>query len=547
MLQGVAGSGKTMILLHRLSYIMYNNESVRPTDVMVITPSDSFNAFIDELSSVLELEKVRTSTLDNYFLKLLKSAGADLSGKIDFNAAVDDKYLKYIYSPEFEADVDRKLAKVYDGVYGLFASENCMDVTKEVISSFALQIEHYERLKNAHVRIRRSVLGEIKEKKDGGLYYTKQFRYMFNCVLDVKEFLTLVSDDERMKDYAYFYRQFLSFYKSLKFLRRYSQKICLAAEEDLKNLETAVDKEISDLKRYKIKTAEGEVLTYSDGIAKREELKKEIVSAAGGVNTILNCFSAFYDFADVIRGESYLISIGKCESVTDILRFFYKETVKAAKIKHSMGSTRLIRSDLFALCLILTKLNFNLSPKFSFVFVDEAQDISPAEYGVLKKVNDRAVFNVFGDLKQNITVYRGIKDWAQLDYSVYNLNLNYRNTNQIVSYVSENLGIEMKSIGFDGAEIERISPRSVTGWLSGKNGLKAVICGGQSIEKYAKKGYNRLRDTGKISKTKINVMTVYESKGLEFTAVAVADGDMTDNEKYIAYTRALKELAIIEE
>lgn len=536
-----------MILLHRLSYIMYNNESVRPTDVMVITPSDSFNAFIDELSSVLELEKVRTSTLDNYFLKLLKSAGADLSGKIDFNAAVDDKYLKYIYSPEFEADVDRKLAKVYDGVYGLFASENCMDVTKEVISSFALQIEHYERLKNAHVRIRRSVLGEIKEKKDGGLYYTKQFRYMFNCVLDVKEFLTLVSDDERMKDYAYFYRQFLSFYKSLKFLRRYSQKICLAAEEDLKNLETAVDKEISDLKRYKIKTAEGEVLTYSDGIAKREELKKEIVSAAGGVNTILNCFSAFYDFADVIRGESYLISIGKCESVTDILRFFYKETVKAAKIKHSMGSTRLIRSDLFALCLILTKLNFNLSPKFSFVFVDEAQDISPAEYGVLKKVNDRAVFNVFGDLKQNITVYRGIKDWAQLDYSVYNLNLNYRNTNQIVSYVSENLGIEMKSIGFDGAEIERISPRSVTGWLSGKNGLKAVICGGQSIEKYAKKGYNRLRDTGKISKTKINVMTVYESKGLEFTAVAVADGDMTDNEKYIAYTRALKELAIIEE
>ena len=267
---------------------------------------------------------------------MYKRQGADLSGKIDFNAAVDDKYLKYIYSPEFEADVDRKLAKVYDGVYGLFASENCMDVTKEVISSFALQIEHYERLKNAHVRIRRSVLGEIKEKKDGGLYYTKQFRYMFNCVLDVKEFLTLVSDDERMKDYAYFYRQFLSFYKSLKFLRRYSQKICLAAEEDLKNLETAVDKEISDLKRYKIKTAEGEVLTYSDGIAKREELKKESVSAAGGVNTILNCFSAFYDFADVIRGERYLISIGKCESVTDILRFFYKETVKAAKAAADM-------------------------------------------------------------------------------------------------------------------------------------------------------------------------------------------------------------------
>ena len=50
--QGCAGSGKTMILLHRLSFLMYNNEKLTPRDVLVITPSDSFNAFIDELSTV---------------------------------------------------------------------------------------------------------------------------------------------------------------------------------------------------------------------------------------------------------------------------------------------------------------------------------------------------------------------------------------------------------------------------------------------------------------------------------------------------------------
>ena len=42
-------------------------------------------------------------------------------------------------------------------------------------------------------------------------------------------------------------------------------------------------------------------------------------------------------------------------------------------------------------------------------------------------------------------------------------------------------------------------------------------------------------------------MTVYESKGLEFTCVAVADAHMTAHERYIAYTRALKELAVVEE
>ncbi len=544
-LQGVAGSGKTMILLHRLSYIMYNNESVRPTDVMVVTPSDSFNAFIDELSAVLELEKVKTSTLDGYFLKLLKSVGADLTGKIDLNLQVSEEYLKYIYSPAFEADLDKKLAKVFDGVYGLFASDDCKEVSEEVASSCSHQLEEYEKIKNASVRIRRCVLGEIKEKKDGGLYYTKQFRYMFNCVLDVQEFLYLVKSDERMKGYAYFYKQFLSFYKSLKYLRRYSQKICLAALDDLAQLATSVDKEISDLKRYKIKTAEGEVLTYSDGIAKREQLKNEIAAVICAVERILNDFSTTHDFADVLRSESYLVAIGKCESAIDILRFFYKETVKKAKIKFGVGAKPLSKCDLFALCFILVKLGFNLSPKYSFVFVDEAQDISLAEYKVLKAVNDRAVFNIFGDLKQNITDYRGIKDWGELGLKTYNLNLNYRNTTQIVDFVSEKLGIEMSSIGFDAAEIEEIPARSVTSWLMGKNGLKAVICGGQSIETHCKKSYNRVRDTGKISKTKINIMTVYESKGLEFTAVAVAEEGLTDNEKYIAYTRALKELAII--
>lgn len=54
-----------------------------------------------------------------------------------------------------------------------------------------------------------------------------------------------------------------------------------------------------------------------------------------------------------------------------------------------------------------------------------------------------------------------------------------------------------------------------------------------------------LSDKGKVSRTKVNFMTVYESKGLEFTSVAVIPDHMSANEKYIACTRALKELAIV--
>ena len=83
-LQGCAGSGKTMVMLHRLSYLMYNNEDIKPRDVLVITPSNSFNAFIDELAEILELERVKTLTAYEYFLQVLKNEKIDVADKSIF-------------------------------------------------------------------------------------------------------------------------------------------------------------------------------------------------------------------------------------------------------------------------------------------------------------------------------------------------------------------------------------------------------------------------------------------------------------------------------
>ena len=41
--------------------------------------------------------------------------------------------------------------------------------------------------------------------------------------------------------------------------------------------------------------------------------------------------------------------------------------------------------------------------------------------------------------------------------------------------------------------------------------------------------------------------TISQVKGIEFDSVIVFDNDMTENEKYIAYTRALNELYIVNE
>lgn len=546
-LQGCAGSGKTMIMLHRLSFLMYNNENLKPRDVLVITPSDSFNAFIDELSQVLELEKVKTKTIDEYFLQLLKNEGVDISEKIDFSAKPPLKYVEYIYSEKFFTDVEKKLSKIYDGIIGMFLSGECKEIIGKATDDFRLQIELFAKIKNASVRVRRAVLGEIKEKAEGGLYYTKPFRELMNEVVAAEEFFFSDLKSEKIANYSAFYKRLLSFYRASVFIEKTYERIISAAKEDLLRLKEVVEKEISDLRRYKIYRGNEEIETYADRISRRGELLNEIESVLGCVEEIGSRFYGFCELFDILRGNDYFVRIGKCGTNIELARLFYKDIVRRVKNKFGMGKG-LYRCDAYVLCLILVALGEKLGPRFGLVFIDEGQDISANEYFLLRKINPDASLNIYGDLEQNVTRCRGIDAWEKISqYQVYTLNQNYRNTNQIVEYVSRNLNIDMQPIGFDGPPVSKISPRGISAFFRDKKGLKAVIVSEKDFEKYCRKTYNVLGERGRISKNRINLMTVYESKGLEFTCVAVADRYMSPQEKYIAYTRALKELAVIEE
>ena len=546
-LQGCAGSGKTMIMLHRLSFLMYNNEKLGPRDVLVITPSDSFNAFIDELSQVLELEKVKTTTIDDYFLQLLRNAEVDIADKIDFAAKPPLAYSEYIYSQKFYRDIQARLAKIYDGIVGMFLSHECAQIIESAAADCRAQAEEFTRLKNASVRVRRAVLGEIKEKPEGGLFYTKPFRELMNEVTAVEEFFSNDLKSEKIKNYSVFYGRLLSFYRAASFIHRMHGRIVSDALEDLARLKEVVVKEIGDLRRYKIYRGGEEVETYADRISRRGELLQEIDKISESVQKIGEKFDAFCELYETLRGNDYFVRIGKCGTHIELARLFYKDIVRKSKNKLGIGKG-LFRCDAYVLCLLLTMLGEKLGPRYGLVFIDEGQDISVNEYALLKAINSDASFNVYGDLEQNITSYRGIGDWKEIgDFPVYYLNQNYRNTNQIVEYVSERLHIDMRPIGFDGPAVERIQQRGINAFFREKKGLKAVIVSERAFERFRRKNYNIPGQTGRISKSRINLLTVYESKGLEFTSVAVADADMAPHEKYIAYTRALKELAIVEE
>ena len=547
-LQGCAGSGKTMVLLHRLSYLMYNNEDIKPRDVLIITPSHSFNAFIDELAEILELERVKTMTAHEYFLQVLKNEKIDLTDKIDEKQEEDGAYLAYVYSEQFTADIRKKQDKVFDSLFGLFTGEECKSFIEDIIEDTKRQISAYEGIKNTSMRVRRSVLGELKERQEGGLYYTKAFREYMNCILDIEDFFNGTLKSERAKSPEYFYRQLLSFYKSAAFAVRNTERIMEDAENSLAELKAEIEKEIFDLARFKQRIGSIDVYTYADRIERRKEILREIDKTVEKVRVIGENSTAFSEFFLYLRGEKNFTEIGAGNGFIDIVRYFYRETVKKYKVRYGMTSKKLYRSDAYALCVICAGLRDRLSPVFSYLFVDEGQDISACEYDLFRKINPKASLNIFGDTAQNVTPWRGIRAWSKVfpDFTLYELDQNYRNTNQIVSFVAEELQLSMQSIGYDGPEVVRIPSRSINAFFKEKKGLKAVICTEKTKAEFMRKSYNDVGEKGKVSRSKINIMTVYESKGLEFTSVAVINKGMSESEKYIAYTRALNELAVVE-
>lgn len=546
-LQGCAGSGKTMVMLHRLSYLMYNNEDILPRDVLVITPSNSFNSFIDELAEILDLERVKTLTIYEYFLQVLKNEKIDVADKIDLTQTENAEYLAYVYSPQFVKDVQKKQSKIFDNLYGLFTGEECQDFIADIIANCKRQLSDYEGIKNASMRVRRCVLGEIKERKGGGLYYTKPFRELMNCILDVDDFLCGTLQSENAKSPDYFYKQTLSFYKSASFVVKNTERIIEKALMDLDDLRVSLEKELVDLMRFKQKVGGVDVYLYADRIARRKELIEETEKVKEKVIDLGECNTAFAEFYTFLRGEKSFSDIGSGENFVDIIRYFYRETVKKYKAKYGMTSKRMYRSDAYALCVICAGISSRLSPAYPYVFIDEGQDISVCEYELLRKISNNSSFNVFGDIGQNITPWRGISAWDSLaGFETYYLNQNYRNTNQIVDFVASTLGMNMQSIGYDGPPVVKISPKGISSFFKDKKGLKAIICSELCKAEYMRKTYNDITVKGKVAHNKVNIMSVYESKGLEFSSVVVIDEGLSDGEKYIAYTRALNELAVIE-
>ena len=70
--QGVAGSGKTTVAMHRISYILYNyKEDFRPEDFYIIGSNKILLNYITGVLPELDVYGIRQMTMEELFIRLL--------------------------------------------------------------------------------------------------------------------------------------------------------------------------------------------------------------------------------------------------------------------------------------------------------------------------------------------------------------------------------------------------------------------------------------------------------------------------------------------
>ena len=468
--QGCAGSGKTMILLHRLSYLKYNNLLPEYDKIKIIAPSKVFKDFIGELSRDLDISEIEQISISNYYLLLNNEYNRRYNLIQILNDRFNDRFKE---NNVFGIDIEERNKKL----------KIIIDSLKDTIRR---KQSRYRDYINEEKIIDEDELDSDIIKKFYSSEYLDGLKVEYDRrIKEIKEEISeIFSYSENISNYQYF------------------ELFIVKSIEKIDNL--MVEK--AKLKNQFFSNTKRRIDEINDKIKEIEQLQDKVI----------NNFYFTYDFFNVI--------------IEDML----------------LNNPTLIRGKLMRcqllLLLYINYLHFGeMLNADRLLCFDEAQDYNENEYKTLKLVNRNVIFNLYGDVNQSIFA-KGIKDWDLLkkvtDFNYYNLNENYRNTEQITDFCNKVFNYNNISMGITGKDVEYIDKKQINNIIIRKmNDQKRIAVIVRNIED--------LENIIPIDSEYTFYNTISQVKGIEFDSVIVFDNDMTENEKYIAYTRALNELYIV--
>lgn len=517
--QGAAGSGKTTIALHRISYFLYTmGEHFNPEQLMILAPNKLFIDYIGDVLPELGVDKICQTTFTDYVLaatklKLkLQNPNEQLESLVAGETNPSTAWITEVKGSLYYRDmveryvqkIEQAIAEQFEDVYiEKYRIMRASHLKKLFLYEFAYmpiekRLAHIKKVLASHVRQKKQVILATLHKK-----YDEALGKALNGIRD---------DDKRRRVVT-------------KFIDERDERIP-AIEKEAKSTATTYMRRFA---KHNIKTLYRNLLTNTELLA---ELAPEWH------------YLEQQQFLQAHRKEQWTLE--------DLAALYYLQ----ARLKGIADEW-----------------------KMRVVFIDEVQDYSLFQLAALKAGLDTDMFTMVGDLAQGIHSYRSLTSWEPVQNlfpraSFRTLQKSYRTTieimevaNQILAQMDEQLPLVepvvrhgnmpsfIQAKTFDALQIKDIfntirqhGHRSVA--LICKTTAEAIAMQQALTNHHI--ASQLLTENETINQDMLLVVPSHLAKGLEFDAVIVAAFDTPFYDTaidrkllYVALTRAMHELYLI--
>jgi DNA helicase IV len=528
--QGCAGSGKTMVLLHRLSSLQYKQKYFNFGDqALILTPNDQFSLHIKGLAEGLQIGNIERISVEQYYVEMLCRYSDDfkLDAKLSSEMFVRQDYVDYIYSDQFKSDFEAAFKKVITGRNALAEildnlteamgqpnrKINFEDNTK-VIQQIKFGVDAMDGLIQKHET-------DVIRAKDALERVMSRKKFLEDRIPEAEQFAAGIVQESLPRVYAKI-SGFLSekqgviteLEAQITELNAEKQKVQSAIIMFGKRARLdQIDKDIKEIERklsLERKKAEGDysVLSLSqegksdDEILEwmgqvmihikevqdevrlcrnskheaeifRTELDNDLPGQILAAQEEVERVSAISYPAEATKAIQYLNDKLSAYTLVGTFEMIFNDAVAKFKEEHNVKTIngKYHRYDLYARLLFAMKFFNNVLGTTRFMCVDEGQDLAFNEYRLLFELNKKNItFNIYGDTNQLMKPGRGIADWSELRMFFcadnYTLNENYRNTNQITRFCNSSFGMDVLQTGVDGAKVREIARKELESELA---------------------------------------------------------------------------------
>lgn len=391
-IQGVAGSGKTTIALHRIAYLIYNYQhQFKPENFMIIAPNRLFLNYISEVLPELGVERVKQTTFLDWATELI---GEPLRVK----------------------DAYQKLARFVD--HNATPQEQAANQKLRQVSEFKSSIAFKNSLQCYAAWIEQQMLPEEDLAMAGWtVYRLDEIRQLF------------------FRDYKHW-----PFYQRLEQLKKHFKK-------RLKDQKPAFIRKMgleSELKITRLKAALPQSEARQQLIVKviAEKEAKMAVAETFVKQGIRNYFKRIPKVSAVQYYQNLFEDVALFQS---FLGHHLDSELKVFLLETTLQNFRegAVEYEDLAPIIFLKHCCDGWGEKLQVkhIVIDEAQDFSVFQFYTLRQIIKDSSFTILGDISQGIYDYRGVKNWDQLQQEVFSgtssqvltLEQSYRTTAEIMN------------------------------------------------------------------------------------------------------------------